>query len=944
VIETARRAEFAGMDTAAQESILEIVAGESSRLKSLAVMDAGGWFVAASGVEDFPLYTTKSYANEPYFHVPFEQGEIYYQEPRFYPSEQLLSVDVSVPIESDTGDRVGVLLGTLVLNHLVEMVADYPLEEGMTALVVDREGRVLAHSSIDLFALEEGPLSLDYSNYPLVKAIEAGDIGVFPEHEHDGVPYYGTYAILESNGWGVVVGRPMGLVLAEANALSGRLLTANAVLFAIALLVALLLARQIMAGQRMAEQALRESEERYKAVFENSGTAMATIEEDMTMSLVNHQFETLSGYFREEMEGKKSWTELVAPEELERLQDYNRRSSLGLSVPAEYETALVHKSGEKRQVFVSASVVPGSSQTIVSLVDLTERRRMELEVRRQREHFRSLFANSPEGVVSFDFRGAVVDVNSAFERMFGYRCEDVVGRKLDDLIVPKGLEKEAREATRRALRGSVSVPETTRRRADGSTIRVSISGAGVILDGKKTGGFGIYRDMTDYRKAQDRLQESFIDMVKTIVRSMGSLDPYTSGHQRRVARLADLVGRELGMDDDRLQGLYIGALLHDIGKLSVPSTILTKPGSLTKQEWNIIRAHPRRGYDILKEATLPWPVEEMALRHHERLDGSGYPDGIKGPELSLEVRILGVCDVVEAMSSDRPYRAARPAQEVIQEIRTGSGQRYDPQVVEAALKVVEGGAFLLWASGVDTGGDEPEEEKRPSHVGSVAAEGATVVERTAESVGHAPGREPAVGNRLEEQPREGLLNLAETLSRAMASRDPSTTNHQRRVADLAVQVGSRLGLSAERLWALGLGGLLHDVGKIAVPELILTRPGRLSNEERELVRTHPEAGHEILRGAGLPPIVPLLALHHHELLDGSGYPQGLSGDVLTMEDRILSVCNVVEAMGAHRSYRRGLGKKEVIAEIVAGRGTRYEPDVVDCVLSLLESGEFVLGE
>ncbi len=186
------------------------------------------------------------------------------------------------------------------------------------------------------------------------------------------------------------------------------------------------------------------------------------------------------------------------------------------------------------------------------------------------------------------------------------------------------------------------------------------------------------RDISEERRAQDRLQESFIDLVEMMARAMESLDPYTSGHQRRVARLADLVGRRLDMDDDRLQGLYVGALLHDIGKLSVPSTILTKPGRLTRQEWHIIRAHPRRGYDILKEAKLPWPVAEMALRHHERLDGSGYPDGTKGPELSLEVRILGVCDVVEAMSSDRPYRAARPREEVRQERIASSGQRYDP--------------------------------------------------------------------------------------------------------------------------------------------------------------------------------------------------------------------------------------------------------------------------
>ncbi len=229
-------------------------------------------------------------------------------------------------------------------------------------------------------------------------------------------------------------------------------------------------------------------------------------------------------------------------------------------------------------------------------------------------------------------------------------------------------------------------------------------------------------------------------------------------------------------------------------------------------------------------------------------------------------------------------------------------------------------------------------------MGPVAADGATAVERVAEEVGLALEREPSDGNRTEVQARDGLLNLAETLTRAMSSRDPSTTNHQRRVAGFVVQGGTRLGLSAECLWGLRLGGLLHDVGKISVREIILTRPGRLSAEELELVRTHPEAGYGILTGAGLPTVVPLMALHHHELLDGSGYPQGLPSEALSMEDRILSVCNVVEAMGAHRPYRRGLAKKEVLAEIVAGRGTRYDSEVVDCVLGLLEAGEFVLGE
>ena len=143
------------------------------------------------------------------------------------------------------------------------------------------------------------------------------------------------------------------------------------------------------------------------------------------------------------------------------------------------------------------------------------------------------------------------------------------------------------------------------------------------------------------------------------------------------------------LDENRLQGLYIGGLLHDIGKISTPETILTKPGKLSEEEWNLIRAHAKQGYDILKDTNLPWPVADMALHHHERLDGSGYPHGISGDKLSLEVRILAVCDVVEAMSSHRPYRPARSKEEVLEEINGGRGTKYDADVVDMMLQIIK---------------------------------------------------------------------------------------------------------------------------------------------------------------------------------------------------------------------------------------------------------------
>jgi putative nucleotidyltransferase with HDIG domain len=197
------------------------------------------------------------------------------------------------------------------------------------------------------------------------------------------------------------------------------------------------------------------------------------------------------------------------------------------------------------------------------------------------------------------------------------------------------------------------------------------------------------------KKVQEQLEHSFIDLAQTVSRAMASRDPYTAGHEKRVADLARLVGKKMGLEENRLQGLYIGGLLHDIGKISTPESILSKPGELTDEEWNLIRAHTKQGYKVLKETNLPWPVADMAVHHHERLDGSGYPHGISGDKLSLEVRILGVCDVVEAMSSHRPYRPAKSKEEVVKEIIGGRGTKYDTTVVDVMLQIIESGEFQL---------------------------------------------------------------------------------------------------------------------------------------------------------------------------------------------------------------------------------------------------------
>ncbi len=168
-------------------------------------------------------------------------------------------------------------------------------------------------------------------------------------------------------------------------------------------------------------------------------------------------------------------------------------------------------------------------------------------------------------------------------------------------------------------------------------------------------------------------------------------DPYTAGHQRRVAQLAAAIATEMGLPPERIHGIRLAGTVHDVGKIGVPAEILSKPGVLTGVEFNLIKLHPTVGYEILKDVEFPWPIAQMVRSHHERLDGSGYPDGLKGEEILLDTRIISVADVVEAMLSYRPYRPGLGIQAALDEIVGKRGVLYDEQVVDACRKVFEGG-------------------------------------------------------------------------------------------------------------------------------------------------------------------------------------------------------------------------------------------------------------
>jgi PAS domain S-box-containing protein len=453
--------------------------------------------------------------------------------------------------------------------------------------------------------------------------------------------------------------------------------------------------------QRRSIEERQQAQEAYRAVVEHSLQGLHIIQGGRKV-FVNSAYAEMVGYTEEELLAlsPEQTLDLVHPEDRELVGAHYRDLIEGNPAPQRYEFRVIRKDGSMRWVEAFASRIEyhGKPASQEAMIDITERKQTDDLLRESEERYRSLIENVDFGINLIDADHNILMANAALSKGICKSASELIGRKCFWVFEKRDAVCPHCPGVQAMATGRPAEVETEGVEGDPDLFPARIQAFPVFgQDGTASGFIEVVEDITkrkqvekDLMEHKEALKNSFFGTAEALSKVIEDRDPYTSGHSLGVAALGEAIARVMGFSEDELTGIYIAGVLHDIGKMAVPVEILVKPGRQTDMELSLIQMHPQAGYEILKGIDFPWPVAPATLQHHERMDGSGYPQGLTSDKIIPEARILAVADVVDAMTHHRPYRPAFSLPDAIEELNKGRGRLYDPQVVDACLEVLEG--------------------------------------------------------------------------------------------------------------------------------------------------------------------------------------------------------------------------------------------------------------
>jgi len=457
--------------------------------------------------------------------------------------------------------------------------------------------------------------------------------------------------------------------------------------------------------RKQSEIALQESEERFRNIFSQTFQFAGIMTLDGTLTAANQKSINFIGVHENDVIGRKVW-DTPWWKHSEELQQWLRvsisRAARGELVRREVTHYSISGVLHYFDFSLKAAVdEDGKAQYLIAESrDITEHKQIELSLMESESTQRIIFEKAQDGMVLLDPENKTLHmVNQRMCEVLGYSKVELLSMSIAD-IIPADRLQYGYDQLDLFLREEITIVESMPiKKCDGTVFYADISASDITLKGREY-LLAIVHDVTEKLKSQEKLAESadalrksLYGTIDVVSKAVEVRDPYTAGHEKRVAMLACAISEEMELTENQIEAIRLGATIHDIGKIQTPSEILSKPTQLTKVEFELIKMHATTGFEILKHIEFPWPIAEIAHQHHERKDGTGYPQGLKGDQICLESRIVAVADVVEAISSHRPYRPSLGIDVALDEIKTNRGKYYEPVVVDACLKLFSEKSF-----------------------------------------------------------------------------------------------------------------------------------------------------------------------------------------------------------------------------------------------------------
>ncbi len=456
----------------------------------------------------------------------------------------------------------------------------------------------------------------------------------------------------------------------------------------------------------------QEAMERYLALFNSSLDAVYLHDLTGLFRDANDAALNLLGYSRKDII-HLSFADLLTDDQMQTVEDHVKELIDTGAQQDNKEYRLKRRDGsfvdvEIRAVLIYRDGKPGAILGIAH--DITQRKQMDDALRTSERLYKLLADNMSDAVWLIDMNLRTVYASPSTEKLRGYSFKELQQLPPEKLLTPASLElgtailaEEMEKVSKDPAYIFNRTLEMESYRKDGSTFWVENTFTLIRDDtGKPTHILGTGRDISQRKNAEQDLQRSYEKLQKAMEGAVETIsmmsevrDPYTAGHQKQVARISAAIAAEMGLSDKRIAAIKMAGTLHDLGKINIPSEILSKPGKLNRLEMDLIKTHPTVGQEILKSIDFPWPICRIVSQHHERMDGSGYPSGLDGDEITLEARILAVADTVSAMGSYRPYRPAMGLDKALEEITANRGKLYDPAVVDACCRLFREKGFKL---------------------------------------------------------------------------------------------------------------------------------------------------------------------------------------------------------------------------------------------------------